>query len=768
MNVHRPIFIDARCLQDPALQFRGVGQHTASLLRGRKRSAAASQCCVIGLITNDLPPVADAYRDLLDETSLCINAVIPPSGAIFFAPSPMTHSVDVALRFTSHSRVVSAALIHDFIPWDWPGYLPTVSSRIDYLAKIAHLKSFDWFFPNSEYSASRLRQLVGIHAARVAVTGTAVRTSLKEHLTARPDANEYIMTVGGDDRRKNVEVVIRAVGALNARRDRDERLRLVIVGHYGPEYATELRAIAAETGAPELIEFRSNVSDADLGVLYANALATIAPSHIEGFSMTVAEAASCGSRVLASRCAAHAELISHPEALFTSNDAAELAERLEKLNRDVTLQREITEQQADMASRFSEEAVQNRFWPRLMRAFERENAGSFFALRGSKPKIAVLSPYPTIQSGVARFTELTLHAARDLFDIDLYTDAPRPLPPHQGFRDAGAIGNTPLALGYDGTLSVLGNSHYHLTAFRFFERYGGPCILHDSRLTHFFHWMLGQTQFLQFAKQLTGRSAAHTELQEWFEERCLPTLFVEPVLERAKPLIVHTSAYQRVLLDRYGFAAEVAEFPPNMYFERDELSPNSRIAARGRLGFADDAFVISSFGFITPSKGATTCVLALALLRSWNIPAEFYFVGDAGEWIGELQQLASRQGVAPYLHLNTGFVDPSVYRDHMLGSDASIQLRNYCFGQPSAALADCISAALPAVASENLAEACDGPSYVVRVPDTISPLLLAEAVASLHERRNDRQKHLAERHEWLERHNFSRYARRLYNILGFA
>jgi glycosyltransferase involved in cell wall biosynthesis len=331
------------------------------------------------------------------------------------------------------------------------------------------------------------------------------------------------------------------------------------------------------------------------------------------------------------------------------------------------------------------------------------------------------------------------------------------------------IGKGVLVAGnYDSILSVLGNSHYHISAFEFFESYGGPCILHDSRLTHIYHWRLGQSRFLELASRLANRNCTPSELPEWFQDRDLPSLFIESVAERAQPLIVHTKAYQTVLRERFGVAAELTTFPPNMHFADAELSAQSRLEARQRLGLEDNDFVVSTFGFLTATKAVFTCVVALEMLRSWGVSASLHFVGDPADMGGAVRDIAARYGIEKHVHLGTSFMDESEYRDYMLASDAAVQLRNYCFGQPSAALADCISAGLPTVASDDLASACEAPEYVHHVPDQTSPLLVAEALAEIWEHPRDRERNFDSRQSYLDVHNFTYYARRLREILGFV
>ena len=37
--------------------------------------------------------------------------------------------------------VLRAAVLYDFIPMDWPGYLPTRPRRMEYIAKLARLRN---------------------------------------------------------------------------------------------------------------------------------------------------------------------------------------------------------------------------------------------------------------------------------------------------------------------------------------------------------------------------------------------------------------------------------------------------------------------------------------------------------------------------------------------------------------------------------------------------------------------------------------------------
>ena len=766
------IYADLRCLQDPLYRFRGVGHHVAGVLRQRSTSECA-RWKLVGLVDEALPPLPGEYAGLADEISRSTNPPVPRSGAVFIDGSPMTHDPHFNVRFTSDRKFLNAAVIYDFIQLDWPGYLPTAAQRIEFLSRVARLRSFDVFFPISEYSGWRLSEIAGIAPGAIRVTGAAVRSRIYEIRRQMPPqpprrgAVPYFLTVGGGDRRKNTEVAVAAVRRLNG--GGGHNVALQVVGHYDDGYKAELLEAAGHPEGAGFVQFRTGIDDDTLVSLYAGAAATICPSHIEGFSLPVVESAACGTPVIASSCGAHLELIRSSEALFFSRDDCALSERLERILREPEWRERLVREQAGIAEQFHESEVGARFWAGIADAISvREKR---FQIDGTRrrPRVAFLTPFPPDRSGVARYTQETVQAAVPYFDVDVYTDALRPLGSATGFRDAGRIGIAPLLKGrYDSIISVIGNSHFHLPVFEVFERHGGPCILHDSRLVQIYYYRLGHQRFMEFAASLLGRGVRDGEVETWLQDRDLPSLFVERIIERANPLIVHTRQYQALLRERYGVTAEVTAFCPNMHFSEEELSPAARRGARARLGVPSDRFLISTFGFVSKAKGMEQCIIAVDFLRGWNIPAELHFVGDTLDLAGEIRRVAGAYGVSGYIHAAGGFVNEHSYRDYMLASDAAVQLRTYGLGQPSAALADCISAALPCVASSELAQSCDAPAYVLTVPERSSPLQLAEQLATIWEHRGERSAHMDHWRGYLDAHSFDHYVRRLSEILGLG
>jgi hypothetical protein len=273
---------------------------------------------------------------------------------------------------------------------------------------------------------------------------------------------------------------------------------------------------------------------------------------------------------------------------------------------------------------------------------------------------------------------------------------------------------------------VFGNAYCDSDVFGLFQRFGGPCILHEF------------------------------------------PLFLEAIVKRASPLMVHTTTQQAELRDRYGIDAPVLPCCPAELFKDEEITKPARGAARERLGISPGAFLVSTFGAMTRDKGMHTCIAALDLLRSWNLPAELYFVGKATAEAQEISRIASCYAVEQYVHVINVSAGGMKCRDFLIASDAAIQVRGSRLERPAMSLMDCISAGLPSVATRHLAALCDTPAYIRTVPDRFSPLQVAEQLALIWESNSCRDRYACARAAYLEKHNFRSYAQRLMEILGLG
>ncbi len=758
------VYADLRALQDSAYPNRGIGSHIRSLLTSRGRTPARDWF-LVGLLDPELPTLGGSDATLCDDVQYCVNPHRNRCRAVFIDTSPMTHDALFGLPLTARPDVLTASIVYDFIPLDRAGYFGNLAWRIEYFARLARLRRASCFFPISRYAGCRLAELTAIQAEQVHITGVAVRPAFASghHAgnSARSGGEPYLLVVAGDEPRKNASLAVHSSLRLWAE---GRQFRLRMMGSYTHQSHKELHRTAGSHATR--IDFLGSVSDAVLLQTYQGALATIVPSHIEGFSLPVVEAAACGSPVLASSCEAHMELVSHPSALFPSHDDMELAARIRACLDSPALREEIAASQRHLASEFSQEAVGGRFWGSLAARLDARR--SHTVKLGRKPKIALFSPYPPDRSGVARYSAVTFSAVARRLEVDLYTDAQRPLSLPEGIRDAGLLSALPLSRrGCDATVFVVGNSQFHFKILDLQERFGGPCILHDSRLTQAYCSRLGEEEFRQYASRLLDRRVSEAEADRWLRDRNHANLFLEPVLEKAKPLIVHTPPLCGMIQARYRFTAELAPFVPIASFASEELSPASRRAARERLGISSSDFLVASFGFVDVSKAPVVVFGALRRIRDRGVPAVLHWVGGPVGELGPIRKMAEQAGLQRHVRFFEEYVTDEVYRDYLLAADAAVQLRVYDLGQASAAVADCAAAGLPAVASQGIADACGAPSFIRRVPQECSPAELAKALEIVWGD-GPVSRNSEARREYLSTHSPEEYARRFCEILGYG
>jgi glycosyltransferase involved in cell wall biosynthesis len=372
---------------------------------------------------------------------------------------------------------------------------------------------------------------------------------------------------------------------------------------------------------------------------------------------------------------------------------------------------------------------------------------------------------------VADYTAATCPDLARRVELHLFSETERPTP-LPGVAQIAPLGALPHLLpGYDRVVSVLGNSHFHLRIFELMRRYGSACTAHDARMLGFYRALLGQERALSVAGRELGRPVAEAELNDWLaDEGRLEALFLGEVAESATPCIVHSPVTARLFEERYGVRPAYLPFSIYRPWTAEELRPDARAAARARLGLEPGEVAIVTFGFVHYSKAPEECVWALELLRGWGVPASLHFVGSTDQMADQgagLRALIERLGLSGSVRFAEGFVPEQTYRDYLVGADLAIQLRTYGLGGLSGALLDCAAAGLPTVTNASLAEAVGVPEgYVRSIPDALSPLLLAEALADLLEAGPGAARREAERAAFSEERSFRSYARGLCRVLG--
>jgi glycosyltransferase involved in cell wall biosynthesis len=763
------ILFDMRCLQDPNFAGRGIGRHASNLVRHARITESLAQARLVGLIDPGLPALSPTISALLDVVRTTAYTGEMQRTVCCVQLSPMTHDPLFIARLLHDDRVFTAAVVYDFIPYDHPDlYLTTVQSKLDYRVALRWLARSDLYLPISRGVSERLRELLGAAQDDVVTTGVPLDAAFESPHVNRPPRGLHVLVIGGADRRKNVECAVRA-HAITARLQ-SEQIPLVITGDYPPDWTESLYRLAESSGgAANLVRITGYLTQTTLVAFYRNALAVVVPSRAEGFSLPVVEAMASGVPVLASDIPAHAELIEDLSQLFPPDDHTVLAASLSRLAADAARREIIVSSQAAVWPRFRAESVAIRFWSAVAERLQRAKAAEAPGIisRG-RPRVAFLSPVPPARSGVADHTAAACATLGRMVDLHVFTDTKMACRP-SGVATIRPLTALPvLSSTFDRAVCVLGNNpEAHATIFGLLLRYGGAAIAHDARLLSFYCGMLGVEGAAEQAGRELHRAVTAAEIQRWSsDETTLELMFLGEVCRAAEPLFVHSVATARLIAAQYGTTAVHLPFCAYREWDSEALLPACRQAARSRLGISAAQVMIATFGFLNHTKAPEDCIAALEMLRSWHIDAHLYFVGDGGLHLPPLRDLAVSLGIGDQVHFVENFLEDTAYRDFLLAADVGLQLRLVGMGSISGALSDCIAAGLSTVANDDLAEALDAPAYVARVPDRISPVLVAEAIADQLDRgARDRPNEHA-RLAYRQTHNFEVYADRLCQALG--
>ncbi|QVL32628.1 glycosyltransferase [Telmatocola sphagniphila] len=366
----KKIYVDVRCLQMPAYNYRGIGYHSAGVLRHAKEFLGDS-IRLIGLTDSLYPVVPEEFSHLCDEYRDRVPLDVGP--ALVLHLSPMTHCCSFLAQMFLQPELFHVAIFYDTIPLQEPHrYLPTPRRHREYLNSMIWLKMVDCFCAISKTAATQLENIIGPASDRMAVTGACLRESFQDIDFSMPlpgpfASRKYFLVIGSEDERKNVEIVL----ASHARCE--VSIGLIIAGHHSPERLCELQDRYTEAGGHlKNLYFAQSTSDGQMAMLYHHALVTVVPSRAEGFSLPIIEALYCDCPVILSDISAHRELVEFEDALFQFDDGVTLTSLFNRFLNESPLRGEWLAIQKQKSLVFDENAVARKVW---------EHVGSFLPAR---------------------------------------------------------------------------------------------------------------------------------------------------------------------------------------------------------------------------------------------------------------------------------------------------------------------------------------------------------------------------------------------------
>ncbi len=365
-------------------------------------------------------------------------------------------------------------------------------------------------------------------------------------------------------------------------------------------------------------------------------------------------------------------------------------------------------------------------------------------------RIAWVSPLPPEPSGISDYcAELLPHLARnsEVERLDLFVEEGR-RPDPVSIGGAGlavdSLRNLPArADQYDAIVYHLGNNgDHHAEIYRTLCAVPGVVVLHEYMLHHLIRAVTlargnpaAYVEEMRYAYGRSGQSMAKRFLASGLPFDTWSYPLFERTVDASRAILVHNEhARERILRSRPAARVGVVpllfdptSFPAAAFGPGPEDPAAARRAARSELGLAEGAFVVASFGFVTPAKRLPVTLEAFRRLRREVPEAQYLIVGEVSPHYDFASVLD--RGLDQGVRLS-GRIAFDAFERAMLAADVAINLRFPTGGETSASLIRLLGLGVPTIVSRNgsFAEIPAGCCLPVDLDETEADLLAAYLV----------------------------------------
>jgi glycosyltransferase involved in cell wall biosynthesis len=380
------VWLDARATQSIQHAERGISRFVAEHIQALIE-IAPEQIGFVGI--DPALPVPDSLRGLNGKLHPYNGKPAGALPSIYHVMSPFEAALEFEQVWPGWVRASDCRLVvtlHDLIPlvlrdeyfgegslWGHWGVVWT--------ARLGLIRSAQQVLTNSRHTADDAIEQLGIPEERITVIESGVSEKIPSLVGSDQEAQSlvrsvtrrirpgFLLYVGGDEPRKNLEGTIRAFallpGSIRAAH------QLVITCRMPPIRRAQLGAFARRLGIGrgELI-LTGFVADRELAALYRSCELFVFPSLYEGAGLPILEAMSCGAPVAASNTSSIPELLGDAEATFDPTDPGDIARCLERVVDDPEQLASLRERSRTRVRLFTWERVAKRTVTGYERALE--------------------------------------------------------------------------------------------------------------------------------------------------------------------------------------------------------------------------------------------------------------------------------------------------------------------------------------------------------------------------------------------------------------
>lgn len=623
--------------------------------------------------------VGDIIRKFLRENQI----------DVFYMTSPFEMITSVYKK-EWFEGVRTVATVYDIIPYVMKEkYLRERESYEMYMERVEMLRWVDAYLVISQSVKDDMISYLKFPAEKIHVIYGASNPELfrkievseaeKEELCSKFHIKDrFLMCTGGDDERKNLPGLIKAYAKM--KKELCDRYQLVIVCKLSPASVERYTNLAGELHVKDRVVLTNFVTDEELVKLYNLADLMVFPSLYEGFGLPILEAWQCGTPVLTSANSSLQEIGGDAAVLVNAASVRSVTEGMENALSKMDL-KELSRKGVERSKMFT--------WDKVSRTVLRALQNFEIASRDEKEevkRIAVFTPVPPIESGIADYSVDILSQLMRYFIVDVYIDKYKPemeidgitIYPYDRFEEKCGQ--------YDRILYQVGNSLFHEYMFPFIKKYPGIVVLHDYNLRNVLEaiYLYKKNEIGVFGEQLR-EDFSEEIIKEYLQN--LNTSYVERfevngfVTNYARRIIVHSEYAQRKLLDRE--VNRDVSLIPHYCFIDDESHYD---IVREEMGIKESEVVFAAFGHVHETKRVLQILAAFSEVHKKFPQARLYFVGKMAAELSEpFEERVRGYGIRECVTV-TGYIELDEFKRYMEMTDVCLNLRYPYNGETSGSL----------------------------------------------------------------------------------
>lgn len=728
------ILIDGQTLQTPEIN-RGIGVYFKNVLNYMvKLSFVHNWYISVG----DVSSLTALDPWVVERLIPIVNAVFTPSSdysrtnafteelktivteksiTVFWCPNPLMVNV---LFINQPLGCHMYFMLHDVIPLIMPVAAWSTIVRKEYSRRLDFLKEQGVsLLCNSKATRMDFEEHVGkCPSMYVTLLAADSKKFYRQRQNTGIQKNATIVFTGGFDYRKNIDGAVQAFAEACRKYKGNsliDRAEFKLVCSATEEQKEKFYQMAERLGVRNRVVLTGYISDEALADLYYTCDVFFFPSLYEGFGLPIVEAMLGGAFILSANNSSLPEVCGGHALLCDAKDISGMADKiLEALIAANEESLSDKQQRQEYALSFSWEKTAAQ----TLEAFENHMKRNAPIKQGglAKKKLAVITPWPMQESGIANYIyKLTPYLA-EYFDIDIFVDntvLTRKQYLKNEYGGLYMLGELDQMHGnYNHLLYQIGNNaEHHSGVYLYLKKYPGIAEIHDYVLHPFFYhaYFLRNKRDIYRTALIQGYGDTGAEHYQFVQDKR-----ISPNNEGFPMSHSVAAISKRVLFHNHWSSAQIqkTKFIPLACFDKENLPAQEQEKqeeyVRKKYGLHKSEFLISCFGFINRNKRPEVVLQAIKELIGLGYQLKLVFWGKQG--MDGLEELVNQMNLENTVSL-TGYLDKPEYEAGLSLSDLVINLRYPSMGEASGTLCEAFKYGKPVLVS-GINQYCEFPDEV--------------------------------------------------------